>query len=132
MADFKDGFGKILETEDTTDTFDPADIKENNIIAGLAYLIFFIPLVAKPNSAFGKYHANQGLVYLIAVIVVQIALIFIGIPLGFIPFIGGILKWFISLGFNLVIIALFVVGLINACNGKAKELPLIGKIKIIK
>jgi hypothetical protein len=40
--------------------FDQADIEKNKTMAGLAYLLFFLPLVACPDSPFGRFHANQG------------------------------------------------------------------------
>ena len=50
------------------------DIENNKIISGLSYLgiLFFLPLVAAPNSRFGKFHANQSLVLLISSVCVQI------------------------------------------------------------
>lgn len=39
--------------------------KNEKIWYGLAYIIFFLPLIFIPNSSKGKYHANQGLILLI-------------------------------------------------------------------
>ena len=41
------------------------DIEKNKVVAALAYIIFFLPLMVCPESPFGKFHANQGLVLLI-------------------------------------------------------------------
>ncbi len=38
--------------------FSAEDIEKNKTMAGLAYLIFFLPLIASPDSAFAKFHAN--------------------------------------------------------------------------
>ena len=43
-----------------------------------------------------------------------------------------ILGWIIAPILSIVITVLAVIGIINAVNGKAKELPIIGKYKILK
>ncbi len=101
--------------------FEKDDVDKNKVMAGLAYLIFFLPLIACPDSPFGRFHANQGLLLLI----LGIAGSFI---LGAIPIIGWILLPVLSI----FVFVLGIMGLVNGLNGKAKELPLIGKFRIIK
>lgn len=103
------------------ETFDPADIEKNKTMAGLAYLIFFLPLIASPDSKYGKFHANQGLLLLIASIVGSLVL-------GMIPFVG----WVLLLFYPIVILVFGIMGLVNGFGGKAKPLPIIGKYTIIK
>ena len=45
---------------DITQQFAPEDIQKNKVISALSYLgiLFFLPLVAAPESRFGKFHAN--------------------------------------------------------------------------
>ncbi len=112
----------INNTPDTTANYDPADIEANKIMAVLAYFIFFLPLLAAKDSAYARFHANQGLLLLLAGFAVSI----VG---GIIPILG----WFLIIPVGCVIVAVLgIIGLINAFKGRAKELPLIGKIKIIK
>ncbi len=94
----------------------------NNLINAVAYLIFFIPLIVDGNNEEYKFHANQGLVLLILGIIVSV--------LGSIlPIIG----WFVILPVGLIfVLVLAIIGIINGINRKQKELPLIGKIKLIK
>ncbi len=107
--------------ENPIPTIDPADIEKNKAMAGLAYIIFFLPLLACPDSKFGRYHANQGLLLLI--------LGFGGsMILSMIPIIGWLLLPIFALG----VFVLAIMGLINGFGGKVKELPLIGKFRIIK
>jgi uncharacterized membrane protein len=101
--------------------FDPEDIEKNKTMAGLAYLLFFLPLVVCPDSPYGKYHANQGLVLLLLGVVGSMVL-------GVIPIIG----WFLRPLFSIFVLVLGIMGLINGLNGKAKELPVIGKFKLLK
>lgn len=104
-----------------TPTFAPEDIEGNKVMAGLAYILFFLPLVVCPDSPFGRYHANQGLLLL---------LLGLGgsIILSIIPIIGWILLPFFAIG----VFILAVIGLINGFTGKGKALPIIGKYQLIK
>jgi uncharacterized membrane protein len=101
---------------------DPADVEKNKIMGILAYIIFFIPLLAARDSKFAMYHANQGLVLFLAGIVVSI--------LGsIIPLLG----WFLILPLGmLAVTVLAIIGIINAAKGLLKPLPVIGGISIIK
>ncbi len=110
----------LIAERNSIPTFDPGDIEKNKTMAGLAYIIFFLPLVACPDSKFGRYHANQGLLLLILGFVG-------GIILGMIPIIG----WVLLPIFSLCILVLAIIGLVNGLNGKVKELPFIGKFKIL-
>lgn len=106
---------------ESKEPFSQEDIEKNKVVSAFAYLIFFLPLVACPDSPFGKFHANQGLLLLITGIIGDIVL-------GVIPIIG----WIILPFFSIAVLILAVIGLINALNGKAKELPVIGKYRLIK
>jgi uncharacterized membrane protein len=124
-------FSKFTNTADYTGQYHPQDIADNKIYAILSYFgfLFFIPLVAAPQSRYGRFHANQGLLLFILEVAV-------GIVTGII---GAIIPWqlywlqsIISLVFWVPEAVLFIIGLMNAINGKAKELPIIGKYRIIK
>lgn len=101
--------------------FTAEDIEKNKVISGLAYIIFFLPLIVCSESPFGRFHSNQALVLFITGVVGSIVL-------GIVPVIGWILLPF----FSIAVFILGIMGLINGLNGKAKELPLIGKYTIIK
>ena len=119
-------FTEFNNTADTTAEFDSKDIADNKGMAVLAYIgiLFLIPLLAAPNSRFARFHANQGLVLFLAEVVLGAA----GGVLGLIPFVG----WIISGAIGIVCLAFMIIGIVNAANGKAKELPLIGSFKLIK
>lgn len=104
-----------------TGFFTADDIEKNKTMAGLAYLIFFLPLIACPDSKFGRYHANQGL--LLAIVAFAGSFI-----LGMIPLIGWVLLPF----FYIALVVFVVMGLINGFKGVAKPLPIFGNLTIIK
>ena len=103
------------------ESFTPEDIEKNKVMAGLSYILFFLPLIACPESKYGRIHANQGLLLLILAIAGNIVL-------GIIPIIG----WLLMPIFALVVLILGIMGLVNVFTGKAKRLPLIGNFTILK
>lgn len=113
--------------------FHPQDIESNKVMAILAYfgILVLIPLFAAKESKFARYHVNQGLVLFIA----EVAY---GIVYAILSSIIWAISWrlyFITriIGiFSLVFLVLSVIGIVNAVNGQAKELPVIGKFKILK
>lgn len=114
--------GAVKGGADFTSQFDKADIEANKMMALLSYLIFFIPLIAAKESKYAMFHANQGLTLFLAGVIVSIA----G---SVIPFLG----WFLILPVGCIIVAVLgIMGIINAWKGLAKELPIIGKFKLIK
>ena len=117
-------------TKDYTADYDPADVQKNKSMSCIAYILFFIPLVACPDSKFGRFHANQGLLMLIlyvaaAIVTTIIRRIFSFIFLGFLASI-------ISFVVYVALIGLMIIGILNANSGKAKDLPFVGTIRIIK
>lgn len=112
------------EKKDDTEQKPASDLEQVKVMAALAYvgILFFLPLVTHPNSSFGKFHANQGLLLLITGLVIN--------TVGtIIPFIG----WFIILPLGwLFTVILFIMGIVNALSLKKKRLPVIGGFDLIK
>lgn len=111
------------EQNDTPESETSNNSGEDNIrvVSALAYLIFFIPMLTNRDNSFAMFHANQGLNLLITAIVVN--------TVGWlIPVIG----WFLILPLgSLFVLILFIIGIVNALNGKQKKLPLIGGFQLI-
>ncbi|MBO4407433.1 MAG: hypothetical protein J5849_07000 [Clostridia bacterium] len=118
-----------MDTKDTTSSFKKEDVEKNKTLSILAYLswLVLIPLFAAKDSPFARFHCNQGIVLAIAEIAVGLVL---GL-LGMIPYVGWVFTILGSL-VGLVCLLLAVFGIVNAANGKAKELPLVGGIRILK
>ncbi len=120
----------MMNTNDTTSQFDPQDINDNKGMSVLAYIgiLFLIPLLACPNSRFARYHTNQGLVlFLLELAIGVVTGIF-----GIIPIAGLIIGGLLSAVGGIFTLVLMIMGIINAAQGQAKELPLIGKITLLK
>ena len=116
-----EAWSQINNTADDTSSYDENDIKSNKAMSILAYIgiLFLIPLFAAKDSKFARFHTNQGLVLFIANIICSILA-----KLPIIQWVG----WIISI----VLFVFWILGIVNACKGRAKELPLIGGIKILK
>lgn len=124
----------VLNTKDSTSSFDKSDIEDNKIMGILAYIffLFLVPLFAAPNSKFAKFHANQGCVLFILEVLFTVVTTVLGFAIGWIPVVGAIVCWAVGVVLGVSCLALMILGIINAATGKAKELPIIGKIKLIK
>jgi uncharacterized membrane protein len=91
-------------------------------ILSYVFILWLIGLVQMPQDPDVKFHVNQGIVLSIAGVIVSV--------LGSaIPFVG----WFIIAPIGgILILILCIMGIIAANNNEQKELPVIGKIKILK
>lgn len=133
MADFdfnelKDKLEDMNNTADTTSSYDPADVTKNKGMAILAYFswLVLIPLLCAKESRFARFHSNQGL---LLAIIETIAGIIFGALRG-IPLIGWVFA-IIGAAVEIVMIVMLVIGVVNAANGRAKELPVIGTIHLL-
>ena len=99
----------------------------NDTLMGVfAYLgiLALIPYFSKGQSPFVRFHALQGMNLLILEIIAGVAS---GI-LSYVPVLGGIVSWVLSLGS----LALSIIGIVNVANKEMKELPIVGGLQIIK
>ena len=126
-----------------SDYIDPSDIAANKMWGGLGYIFFLIPLLGAQNSRYARFHANQGLLFLILWVIVAIITNIItfatiaSISTGFWLYGGGFGAAYVVGSIIRTILWIFVaiigiIGLVNGFTGKVKDLPLIGKFRIIK
>ena len=112
--------------------YDMKDIEENKVFAFFSYLgfLFIIPLIARPDSRFCKFHVNQGIILCITEAIVGIicsGLELVSVSASLVTVIG-----LITTALDILIACLAIYGIVNALTGKAKELPVIGKYRILK
>lgn len=127
----KNAFNKFNNTPDSTAKIDQKDIEENKIISILAYLswLVLIPLFVARKSKFARFHCNQGIVLavaglLVSVVHVVVSVLTLGLLEGILGFVFGIIE--------VICVVLSVLGIVNVVTGKAKELPIVGKYRILK
>ncbi len=118
----EDAFNRFTNTTNTTADYSPEDIVKNKPITFLAYLgaLCFIPLFVAKDSPYARFHTNQGLILFLFGLLTSVV--------GLIPYVGWIFATVIS-AFDTL---LLVVGILNVLRGEAKELPLIGKFRILR
>lgn len=99
-----------------------ADALENRGMGFLCYLniLFLIPLFARPDSQFLRYHCNQGLVLTLFSILVRICY---SVP---------VLGWIAGAIGSVFAFYCFIQGIMNVSAGKRSPLPVIGQITLIK
>lgn len=131
----------FFDTADETSMQDASDVQENKFLALISYLgyFFFIPMIVKPYSRYLRFHGNQGLtlcLYLIAVSIVNTVITSI---IGIAGYSGmgaliavTIINSIISIIFYGSFVLLAAIGIYNAVKGFARELPVIGRIRILR
>ncbi len=97
--------------------FDSEDIAKNKVFAVLAYIwiLFLIPLLAAKDSKFARFHAYQGVALFVTWVVV-------GVIDRLLPYSLSGIGWLLSVG----LFVLMVIGIINAAQGRGRQLPVIG------
>ena len=120
---------ELMQSEDFTKNYDIQDINANKPMGILSYIgiLVLVPIFTARESKFAMFHAEQGITLCIGAHIIA----FLSIIFGLIPVVG----WVFSLLFGLVGLALFVlmiIGIVNAANGQAKQIPVLGKIRLIK
>ncbi len=92
--------------------------KTTDIVAYITWIGWIVAFFAGTKQE-SKFHLNQALViWLINIVVVVLSYI----PI--VNIVAGIL--------SLVMFVFWIMGLVSACQGTEKEVPLIGSIKILK
>jgi len=98
--------------------------QEEKFLSAIGYLgvLCLLPLVLKKDSAFAQHHGKQGLVLLLAWLVLWVG--------NIIPILGQ-LVWFVG---SIVLLVFILQGMLNAYNGKWWDVPVLGvyakKIKL--
>ncbi len=99
--------------------FDQKDIDDNKLIAALSYLglLCLVPLLAKKDSKFAQEHGKQGLVLVIAWVVMWV--------IGVIPILGWIIGFFGSI----ILLIINLIALVKVLMGDFWEIPVLGKYR---
>ena len=99
------------------------DTKTTSWVSYITFIGWIVAYCAGDKEG-AKFHLNQSLIIWIGYLCVFLA----AFILAFIPVLGWIVTW----AAYIFLFVMWIMGLINAINQEEKELPLIGKIKILK
>ena len=139
-------FKNMFKMEDLTEKFDGKDIEDSKVLSLFSYLgiLILIPILACKDSKFAKFHANQGIKFIIFSFALGLVAGIISFFMNIILIILGAMDMpIITIFFSLIMIVvglvcmvlglgltvLEILGIVNAVTGKAKKLPLINIIK---
>lgn len=142
-----DSVEKILDTQDDTKKYKKDDIENNKGLAALSYIgpLALIPYFGNKESKYVKYHAVQGMNLLIIWIIYWIVFALFhlikvtdactivnnGTMINCIHKTPSIITIPLDI-IGLFIFALSIIGFVFALIGKAKKVPLLDKVNIIK
>ncbi|NCC87204.1 MAG: zinc-ribbon domain-containing protein [Clostridia bacterium] len=125
---------KFNNTADVTDEFELDDIVNNKIFAIFAYLgpLVLITIFGAPSSKYARFHASQGINLLVCEVIYSMAYaVLVGVFMTISPSLGHIVSSILVI-VNIGFLLFSIIGIIDVIKGKAKELPLIGKLLILK
>lgn len=126
----------FFDTKNENALLKQEDIDENCNLAIISYIpfLFFVPMIIKPCSGYLRYHGIQGLTMFITFIILEFFNIITGAICNsvFNDMPGTILTVIITVVVNLTVLLLISIGIANAVKGAARELPIIGKYKLLK
>ena len=117
-----------------TDTTGIDELQQKKVICAIAYIfgiLFFLPLILYPNDRFARFHANQSLAILLVTIIGEVIFGILCGVLGGIAVLGALFGALCGI-FGLVMLIACIVSILGVVKNEEKELPFLGKIKIIK
>lgn len=130
----------LLNTEDYTENYSLEEIESGKTLSIVSYLIPIVAFILSKKNSYVHYHTTNGMnilfTYLIFLIIKRTLSYIFGTPCDLIsgikcmilPLSLRILFALINMLFSFIVL----LGLLNVCNNKAKDLPLISKIKFFK
>ncbi len=106
----------------------PEEIESGKVMAFVAYIIFFIPLLIEEQrkNKFVMYHTEQALTLVILWVIIWIAQAILSAILFSISFHLYFLVVIVNLLWILPLV-LWILGVVNALSGKVKEVPIVGQ-----
>lgn len=129
------------DVKDDSDSFSKEEIENGKGMGILSYIIPFIPYFAEKKNNFVQYHAKQGMnLFIISIIYSIIYSVLTSlIKVKRVIYYGAIeyrvTPWWVSFPLRIIGLGIFILaimGIIYVLNGKAKELPIVNKFKVLK
>ncbi len=126
--------------KDYTDSFSLEEIESGKALSIVSYLIPLVPFILSKKNNYVKFHTLNGMnilfTYLIFLILKRTLSYIFGTPCDLVsglkciilPISLRIFFAFINMLFSFIVL----YGVLNVCNNKAKEIPIISKIKLFK
>lgn len=129
MANINDIKKEIVSCRDLTSDFDRNDMEKNRFLSLLSYIgiLIVFPFFMAKGSKYARFNMNQGLPLLLG----EAALFIVKKLFGGIPVLGFIISFICGFaGFLLFVLA--VLGIYYCVTGRAKELPFVRKLHLLR
>lgn len=116
----------------TGGSFTEAQINEGKPLAAVGYVVvcclplFLVPMLAAKENPYAQYHARQGAILYIIGFAGAIAAFVFSLILGFVGHGLGCVGSIVQFGWGAAMFVMMILGIVNALQGQAKELPVIG------
>ena len=132
--------GFMSSIKDYTDSYSLEEIESGKALSIISYLIPLVPFILSKKNNYVKFHTLNGMnilfTYLIFLIIKRTLSYIFGTPCDLVsglkciilPISLRIFFAFINMLFGFIVL----YGILNVCNNKAKEIPIISKIKLFK
>lgn len=130
----------MSSTKDYTDTFSLEEIESGKALSIVSYLVPLVPFILSKKNNYVRFHTLNGMnilfTYLIFLIIKRTLSYIFGTPCDLVSGLKYIilpisLRIFFAL-INMIFSFIVLYGVLNVCNNKAKEIPVISKIKLFK
>lgn len=130
----------MSSTKDYTDTFSLEEIESGKALSIVSYLVPLVPFILSKKNNYVRFHTLNGMnilfTYLIFLIIKRTLSYIFGTPCDLVsglkciilPISLRIFFAFVNMIFSFIVL----YGLLNVCNNKAKEIPVVSKIKLFK
>jgi len=108
----------------------PPEIEEGKVLAAIGYvnIFFLVPLLAKKDNEFCRFHGKQGAVLFGAEVIGAIVLIILSVILNIVPCAGAVISLVLWLAYAVCAFGLSIWGLVMAFKGEYWKMPLIAPL----
>ena len=136
-----DKFQEFIKMKDKSYQFSKKEIEKGKLMAVLSYILPPLPYLVEKENRFVRFHAVQGMNLMIVYIIYYFLSILltnlIKVPKALCcsSLTYRITPWWVSWPLGLIklfFMVIVIIAIISACAGKAVELPVIRKMKILK
>lgn len=110
--------------------FSQGEVQANKVMAVISYLgiLVLVPVLAGDKSSpYLRQHVNQGFVLFIINALLELA----DMLIGNVILIGTVFSW-VAHVVDFALLIFMIMGIVSACRGTRKPLPIIGEIHIFK
>lgn len=116
--------------------FTTEDVNKNKVFGVLAYLgiLVLVPLLGAKDSLYARFHANQGLILLIFNILLTAArrILTFALKVATFGLMNDAINIIASTATGVISLVFIIIGIVNACSGEARRLPIIGGFTLVK